>query len=587
MTIAVVFLLPLVAVAPASAGQPIDVGPLGPQRPIVVGDRLPRTLELLATESGVVVPMQTGTFAVGRAATFLTQARRRSSSSYGWIDGPLQCALAEEAALDFGVRSFALFANEQVALQLSPSIGLDVAGRSIPVTDALPWEVPARDRWSAVGVDAQATWSLVRDVDVVARATTALRPDPMVFSGPGAPSVTGNLVSPAEVDVRFPHRAVVGVAGPGFSLHVGRDRLELGNGRSGNLLLGDTIDFHDHVRAELYLPAFTWTSMILRLDPTLLPDERTQPGMDGLLATQKHLVLHRLEGVVLDKLHLAVTEGWMVGGVPLELRHLNPLLVFHNEFAWNDVDAYRSASMMVSFEATLSPVRGLRLWGQYAINQLQSPVERLWYPQAASDIADATAWLAGAEVSVPVALWSSTLPLRAPWSSWSKVTGVAHVFGGVEMVQTDPFFGLRENPLTTWSARRRIPSNVTGRTELAESPLGWRAGPDSQFLRVWAGAVDVGLGELELGLEHRRAGEQTLRSPYREGADAVAMRTPTGTPQSTRAFTATLELVPLRLERISATVRIDYRHLLIESLGHRRGDDVVDDQLLMGVRVDL
>jgi hypothetical protein len=587
MILPLVALLSLVAAPPVSAASPIDLGPLGPQRPVVVGDRLPRALELLATESGVVVPMQTGAFAVGRAAAFVTRLRQRSSSSFFFIDGPLRRSVAEDAALDFGLRSFALVEHEQVALQLSPSLALEVAGRSTPVEAGLAWEVPARERWPVAGIDAQATWSLVDDVVLLARATTELRPDPTLLQGVGAPTATSNVVAPAMIDVRFPRRATIGVAGPGFSLHVGRDRLELGNGRQGNLLLGDTTDFFDHVRAEVYLPAFTWTSLVLRLDPTLLPDETTLPGMSALEASQKHLVVHRLEGVVLEKLHLAVTEGWMVGGVPLDLRHLNPLLIFHNEFAWNDVDTYRSASMMVSLEATLSPVRGLRLWGQYAINQIQSPVERLWYPQAASDIADATAFLAGAEVSLPVPIWSSSLPLRAPWSSWSKVTGVAHVFAGLELAQADPFFGLRENPLTTWATRQRIPSNVTGQTELVEAPIGWRLGPDSRSLRLWVGALDIGLGELELGLEHRLIGEQTLRSPYREGADVVALRTPTGTPQSTRAFTAHLELVPLRLERFSATVRVDYRRLVTESLQHRRGVDVVDDQLLMGVRLDL
>jgi hypothetical protein len=52
-------------------------------------------------------------------------------------------------------------------------------------------------------------------------------------------------------------------------------------------------------------------------------------------------------------------------------------------------------------------------------------------------------------------------------------------------------------------------------------------------------------------------------------------------------FSATLELVPLRLERVSATCHVDYRRLLVDSLGHRRGDDVVDDQLMMGMRLDL
>ena len=581
----VVLVLVHQALAASSPPSTLDTGPLGDARQVVVGDRLPRVLELLATDAGVVVPMQTGTFAMVRARHLVDHLRLRTSSSLDLVDGPLRLSPAEDAALRFGLRSFAVLDDGRTALQLSPTIGLEVAGRS-NVFGAAPGDLGARDRFPVFGIDASAVSGLLDELVLVARGTVDMRQDPMRFAADAAAS-SSNIVEPAHIDVRFPHRAMVGVAGPGFGLHVGRDRLDLGNGRMGNLLLADTVDFHDHVRAEVYLPAFTWTSLILRLDPTLLPDEQTLPGMNALIAPQKHLVVHRIEGIVLEKLHLAATEGWMVGGVPLDLRHLNPLLIFHNQFAWNDVAAYRSASVMVALEATLTPVRGLRLWGQYAINQVQSPVERLWFPGAAADIADATAVLAGVEVTAPVRLWSPTVTLRSPWSSWTKPAGIAHVYGGAEFVETSPFFGLRENPLTTWAARQRVPSNVIGSTGVVEAPLGWRDGPDSRTLRLWVGVLDVGFGELELGVEQRDKGEQTLRSPYREGADAVALLTPTGTPTQSRVLTARLEWLPVRLERVSATVRIDWRRFVVENAGHVVGARVVDDQLVMGVRLDL
>jgi hypothetical protein len=573
------------ALAASSPPSTLDTGPLGDARQVVVGDRLPRVLELLATDAGVVVPMQTGTFAISRARHLLEHLRLRSSSSLDIVDGPLRLSPAEDAALRFGLRSFAVLDDGRAALQLSPTFGLEVAGRSA-AAGAAPRDLGARDRLPVLGIDASAVFGLLDDLVLVARSTVELRQDPMRFAV-DEPASSSNIVEPAQIDVRFPHRAMVGVAGPGFGLHVGRDRLDLGNGRMGNLLLADTVDFHDHVRVEVYLPAFTWTSLILRLDPTLLPGEQTLPGMNALIAPQKHLVVHRVEGVVLEKLHLAATEGWMVGGVPLDLRHLNPLSIFHNQFAWNDVDAYRSASVMVALEATLTPVRGMRLWGQYAINQVQSPLERLWYPDGASEIADATALLGGLELTAPVRLWWPRMTLQAPWSSWTKPAGVAHVYGGAEFVETSPYFGLRENPLTTWAARQRVPSNVIGGTGVVEAPLGFRDGPDSRTLRLWVGVLDVGLGEVELGVEQREKGEQTLRSPYREGDEAVALSTPTGTSTQSRVFTARLELLPLRLERVSATVRLDWRRFVVENAGHVVGARVVDDQLVMGVRLDL
>ncbi len=119
-------------------------------------------------------------------------------------------------------------------------------------------------------------------------------------------------------------------------------------------------------------------------------------------------------------------------------------------------------------------------------------------------------------------------------------------------------------------------------------PLGdTRQGPDSRALRLWVGALDVGLGELELGVEERLQGEQTLRSSSREGPDAVALTTPTGTPTRSRVVTARLEVLPLRLERFSATVRLDWRRFVVDDAGHVVGARVIDDQVVMGVRLDL
>lgn len=577
-------LTPGASPVPAVDDAALDPGPLGPARQVGVGERLPRVLDLLATDAGVVSPLQGGPFPLTRAVELVGRLEGPVSGPFApWAiaRAPLHLSDAEARALHFNLRSFAVLVVDDVAVQVSPFFGPEVYARGSAVDEGPAWELGFRERQPLLGVDTQASWRLTDDVMAWGRVTFDLRQDQNLYTRPQPRSVETNVMSGEAVDVAFPHRALVGLSGEAWGLHIGRDRLTLGNGRMGNFLLGDSADVHDFARAQLFLPQFTWTSLVLRLDPTLLPDEQLLPGMDRLRSQQKHLVIHRAEFVILEKLHISGTEGWMVGGVPLDLRHLNPLLIFHNQFPWNDVEDYRSASVMLTLEATLVPVRGLKLWGQYALNQVQSPVERLWYPEAAAAIPDATALLAGVEVTAPIRLYAPTV------SSWVKPAGVLHVFGGAEFVETSPFFGLRENPLTTWASRRRLPSNLPGGAGLVEQPLGWRFGPDSRVLRLWTGALDVGLGQLELGVEHRLKGEQTLRSPYAEGADAVALSTPTGTAEISRVVTVQVELLPLRFERFSATVRLDWRRFFVENLRHVAGETLVDDQVVLGVRVDL
>jgi hypothetical protein len=383
----------------------------------------------------------------------------------------------------------------------------------------------------------------------------------------------------------FPHRALVGLGGARFGLLVGRDRLAIGNGRTANLMVGDSADVHDFVRAQIFLPSVTWTSLILRLDPVLLDDEGTRWGLQDAIAVEKHLVVHRLELVVLDKLLLAATEGSMIGGVPLDLRHLNPLLIFHNLFAWNEVAAYEAAAALVTLEATAVPLRGLRLWGQYAIQQLQTPFERTTYPGAADALPDATAFLAGGELSAPVA-WSAS-----PRLPWARPADTAFVVFGGELVHVDPWFGLTAHPWTTFASRRRLPSNlgatVPGSTAVVERPLGPRLGPDSRSLRVWVGAVDVGLGELELWTELRLRGEQTLRTFLVPGPAATALTTPTGIVEQSRVTGLSWALLPLRAGRIALTVRFDWRHFVVDNAGHVAGVTVVDDQFVASTRLDL
>src|SRR5512137_2038945 len=117
----------LIGLWAAVAPPAVDVGPLGVQRQVGVAERLPRVLELLAMDAGVVLPMPGGPFPVGRAVELVERLRAPDAvplwkNGPTWWDlarGPLRLSAAEDAALRFDLRSFALYAGDGIALQLS------------------------------------------------------------------------------------------------------------------------------------------------------------------------------------------------------------------------------------------------------------------------------------------------------------------------------------------------------------------------------------------------------------------------------------------------------------------------------------
>ncbi len=566
------------------------MGPLGNQRLVEVEDRLPRVLELLASEGGVVVPTPVRPLPIGRVGEVLGRLRAPAPVVFdegpawpAWLRGP-SVSSTEQRVLGFDLRPPLVFHDDTFAAEVGFGAGPEIYSRGSVVGVGPAWDYGWNRRQPIAALDAQATLHLVPEglLDAWGRVTFDLTQDHNLFEQPQPREVRNNIPPLAGTDVTLPHRAVVALGGPAWNLHLGRDRLDVGNGQMGNLAISDAVDFYDFGSLQLFVPWFTWTTTMMRLDPTLLGDELALPGMDRLRAQEKHVVLHRFEVVLLEKVHVGLMEGVTIGGVAPDLRFLNPLLVLHDLYPWNEVSAYVAAAYVFEVEATVVPVRGLRLWGQAALNQYQSDFERERYGDVAAGIPNAMAGLAGLELCAPLPL---DLGLAVP--VWLAAGMTLHVFAGVEVVETNPWFGVRENPLVSSFSRRRLTSNLPGGEEYVDQPLGWRFGPDSRVWRAWLGVLDVGAGDIEIGMEHREQGQHDLRTAYEEGAAAVALTTPTGVSEEQWVFTLRSELLPLRFDRFTLSVHLDYQHFWIANLNHLSGATLDDHQLALGLSLRL
>lgn len=247
-----------------------------------------------------------------------------------------------------------------------------------------------------------------------------------------------------ETDMQFPFQALVSLGGDRWSLQFGRSRVAMGFGETGSLMLGDHVEYHDFLLANVTGHLFSYRALYLDLEPwittTTSADERIIFG-------------HRLEMRPAPWLSLAANEFFVFAYHPVELRYLNPLMIMHSWFVTD------LGNDFLNFEFSVRPLRGLELYGHLAVDQLQSAVEReRGYGETEPE---AFGYLAGAQY---------TAPWREGWLT-----------AGTEWVFTDPWLYLGRRQLTGFTYRRRVQAEnvLPSATKLiVEKSLGYPAGPD-------------------------------------------------------------------------------------------------------------
>ena len=166
----------------------------------------------------------------------------------------------------------------------------------------------------------------------------------------------------SDLDQREPSRAFVVAGGEGWNIVIGRDRLSMGTGASGSLVLSDTFPYHNVLRFTAYGSRFKY-SFVMSFLPHMKDDTK------GIL----YYMTHRLECRFLsDTLYLAVNESIMYkndNGL-LDVRYVNPVMFFHNYF----IDGL--ANSIVDLEAGWSFAGGWNMYFQFALDQFNTPFEK-------------------------------------------------------------------------------------------------------------------------------------------------------------------------------------------------------------------
>ncbi len=214
----------------------------------------------------------------------------------------------------------------------------------------------------------------------------------------------------ADFDWTFPYKALVSAGGSNWNIMAGRDRLSWGSGETGNLMLSQSFPKQTFMKATTYHNAFKY-SLLFAFYPGIDSDASNQfASLDGW----KALVTHRLEfNLLWDKVGLVINEAcmfWSTKDQQFSLFQINPFGFMHNEYV------ARNANSLLVFELNYTPVNGVNLYAQAAVDEFSGPGEGRVNPSAFGI-------LAGAK------------------GAMSAGTGI--LYGSLEFARTDPFLYIR------------------------------------------------------------------------------------------------------------------------------------------------
>lgn len=178
-----------------------------------------------------------------------------------------------------------------------------------------------------------------------------------------------------NIDFTFPHKAFVSIGTTGMNLIVGRDKLSLGNGKTGNLVLGDNFWFQDFIKASVLSSFVSYDFTVMSFENTV-KDKPLEIETDHTVSKSRQIVfLHNMSIKPTSWFSLSLCEGALVYGttVFMDLRKLNPFFMLHSVFDYSDKTGKNLGNMnnFFGFELSASLPYGFVINSQFVFDQIQ------------------------------------------------------------------------------------------------------------------------------------------------------------------------------------------------------------------------
>jgi hypothetical protein len=254
------------------------------------------------------------------------------------------------------------------------------------------------------------------------------------------PAESGYTNIPSDFDSEYwPVRSFAAAGDSWWNFQIGRDRLFWGSSHTGSLTFSDNATLFDFARLSFFAPYVKYSLIINQLPLELknnLFHGSPPAGWDDNITrtTERYFYLHRLDVSLFERVTIGVMEGVMVGNSSIELRYLNPLLIFHSLYTWHEYDNWLSddaershmTGSFFSVELNWNIVKSLAIYGQFLMNEfaLESEID-----ESFQEPPNEMGWLAGIHFTHSFNTWASIFY--------------------IEFIYTDPYLYILSSPFAS------------------------------------------------------------------------------------------------------------------------------------------
>ena len=203
-----------------------------------------------------------------------------------------------------------------------------------------------------------------------------------------------------SLDPNMPYRTFASFGSDHWSVQIGRDRLNWGLGKTGNLAISDNLPYYDMVRFTSFSKSFKYTFLVSSFpheEMFYVPqyegsDKRGNVEKEPIQGIKLYLA-HRFEGrVIKDKLSFSITEAILYASKTgtIDWRIFSPISVYHNLYIPSN------SNSTISGEIDFTPIKGLNIYAQLIVDDLAIVGEKAGgpsnygYPNATGILAGAT-----------------------------------------------------------------------------------------------------------------------------------------------------------------------------------------------------
>lgn len=197
---------------------------------------------------------------------------------------------------------------------------------------------------------------------------------------------TMNFISPDHVysmNVYQPYKVGASLGNSFLNLYFGRTRHEMGNGITGNLVIGDNFSYQETLKFSAFSDFFSYYLTLTHFDnvrsitdpdnPNYIP--QNIPSSFSLNGPHQNRVMHRFDLNLFNKIRLAINIGGLfVSDSAFDLRLLTPMMLVHN---WSNnregivLAAGDEGNNIMSFELEWAITNGWSMSAQFVLDQMK------------------------------------------------------------------------------------------------------------------------------------------------------------------------------------------------------------------------